>query len=275
MLPAGPPGTKHMKGRPGMTDKNPGRARFLIYLFILALLAAPCAAKGSAMIPAPAGEELLKALPGRWTFTDDPAGPDAALEFKEDGGVSLAFYNKNGDYLYACEGTYTFRAVPEQSDILTLEFISTDDPARAGGEYDLTCVYGIYAEAWIDQETMYTALIFEETLPEAAEPEQDPEQPGQEQPIPEDRITTPFEDAYDYNGAVLYQIREPNMVIANCRSYASLRAKRSKRSTRLLKIPVGSEVLAFPEDGYLNGFVLCAYHDELGYILKQYLRAIE
>ena len=34
-------------------------------------------------------------------------------------------------------------------------------------------------------------------------------------------------------------------------------------------------VLAYPEFGEKDGFILCVYHDEYGYILADYLEPVE
>ena len=86
---------------------------------------------------------------------------------------------------------------------------------------------------------------------------------------------TPFEEMYGYDGAALYSRKEPNMRVVKCSSYVSLRTKRSKSSARLLKVPLGALVLAFPESGEENGFLLCLYHNEYGFILKEYLEPVE
>ena len=58
-----------------------------------------------------------------------------------------------------------------------------------------------------------------------------------------------------------------------CKDYVSLRSKASKSSTRLAKVPLGASVLAYPDEEQ-NGFILCVYQDEYGYILAEYLEPI-
>lgn len=86
---------------------------------------------------------------------------------------------------------------------------------------------------------------------------------------------SPFTDLYGYPSAALHREQGPNMRVVNCSHYVSLREKRSTASARLAKVPLGAQVLAFPEAGEENGFIQCVYHDEYGYILSEYLRPVE
>ena len=74
-------------------------------------------------------------------------------------------------------------------------------------------------------------------------------------------------------GGTAEEIFDGDMRVVNCSSYVSLREKRSTASARIAKVPLGAEVLAYPEEEQ-NGFVLCVYGEQYGYILKEYLEPI-
>ncbi len=206
--------------------------------------------------------ELLKIIPGRWVFTDlleepgqEPQEADLAiLTFGEDGRVSLSCDGRDGGYAYSCEGTWTFELVTDSMDRLTLLFTSTDDPAQAGGEYRVECVYSVYSESWEENDTQYIYLLLE--------------------PVGGSGVS-PFMDIYGYDNLALHRERGPNMRVVNCKSFVSLRSEPSKSAGRIAKVPLGAVVLAFTEYGEKNGFILCSYHDEYGYILAEYLQPLE
>ncbi len=212
-------------------------------------------------------EEMLGYLPGPWTFTayleEQVAGeetPEADLAFltlEENGEMSLVCYGKDGEYVCTCEGSWSFELITGGMDRLTLLFTSSDGPFVPESGYRAECVFDVYAEGWVENDTEYTYLILEET---------------------EDSDISPFEEVYGEDGeppVALHRDKGPNMRVANCKDWVSLREKRSKSSARLAKVPLGAAVLAYPEIGDENGFILCVYQDEYGYILSEYLEPIE
>ena len=209
-----------------------------------------------------ADEEFLKELPGQWILTDEvqeegeePREVDLAiLTLEENGKVSICCNSRDGKYMYTCEGTWTFEFVPDLNDKLILLFTSTNDPARAGSEYSVECVYDAYAESWVENDVMHTYMILT--------------------PISCSGVSPIFEVA-GYDDAAMHREQGPNMRIVNCKDYVSLRAKRSKTSGRIAKVPLGALVLAFPEYGEENGYIMCVYHDEYGYMLSEYLAPAE
>ncbi len=227
-------------------------ALFLSVLFLFAVLITAVSADDM---------ETLRLLPGQWTESDyDPSPEDepisfrlSYLAFEEDGRVILRCCDSDGVYAYSCEGTWSFEFVSDGVDRVTLRFTSTDDPAKAGTGWNVECVYGAYTESWEDNGAEYTALILE--------------------PVSCSGVS-PFEELYGYDGASLYKTRKPNMRVVNCNDYVSLRAKPSKSSTRLAKVPLGTVLLAYPEKGVQNGFILCLYDGGYGYILAEYLEAV-
>lgn len=237
-----------------------GKTRILL-LFFAVLFALPvCSA------PARADDaELLKQLPGTWTLSaapDEPAESEgqeavlALLTLAQDGALSLRCSGSGTDQPCTYEGTWSFELVPEDMDRLTLVFTSTDHPAHADSPYRVECVYAVYTESWEENDTRHTYLLLE-----------DPVSSG----------LSPFEEALGDDGAWplgLYREQGPNARIVNCKEYVSLREKRAKSAARLAKVPLGALVLAFPETEE-NGFILCSYHDEYGYILSEYLQFVK
>ena len=230
-----------------------GRAR-AVFLFIILVLTACITGAGAD------DAELEKILPGHWTCPaeateEDPgeAGP-VQLDFRKDGTVSVqCWYGE--EYGWTCEGTWVFELVTGGMDQLTLQLVWADHPERPGNGYSTDCVYNVYAESWTENDTEHTAFILEETE--------------------EGNGDTPFRELYGYDGAAMYRERKPDMRVVNCSSYVSLREKRSTASARIAKVPLGAQVLTFPEAGDENGFILCVYHDKYGYILSEYLEKIE
>ena len=235
-----------------MRTLNRACVGILLLILLLACITAATAAD----------EEFGRDLPGQWILTCDvqEEGEElreadlAALTLEKDGKASIRCNGKDGKYLYTCEGTWTFEFVPDLNDKLTLLFTSTDDPARAGSEYRVECVYDAYAEAWVENDVMHTYMILT--------------------PISCSGVS-PILEVSGCEDAAMHREQGPNMRIVNCRDYVSLRANRSKTSARVAKVPLGAQVLAFPEHGNGNGFIECVYHDEYGYILAEYLEPIE
>ena len=232
-----------------------GWRRVCLWGLCLALI---CAAQSWALAD---DAELLKLLPGDWLGEGEmeAEGEDAQpvqilLSFEEDGQFSLRFSSMDGTELYSYAGTWAFELVEGGMDRLRLRVTSTDNPRCAGSTYDLECVYEFYSESWVENDTEHTWMIFEEQA-----------HSGQ----------TPFEDVCGYDGTAVHRERGPNMRVANCKEFVSLREKRAASSTRLAKVPLGALVLAYPELGEENGFILCVYHDTYGYILAEYLQTIE
>ncbi len=222
-------------------------ARFIPLLLILPL--ALCLPAGAFADDA----ELLRDLPGRWA--DEYEGSGAVLTIEEDGSLSLCCFGtgKDGSFARTFEGTWTFELVPEMMDRMTLLFTSSDDP-RADGGCPVECVYNVYAESWVEEDTLNTWLIFEAVSCSGV---------------------SPFEAVYGDNSAALHREQGPNMRVVDCSEYVSLRSEPSRSSDRLAKVPLGAAVLAFPQAGEENGFTWCVYHDEYGYILSQYLAPLE
>ena len=206
-------------------------------------------------------EELAELIPGIWTATDEvqdeggePREVTETVEFSEDGTLTALFESKDGSFAYTYTGTWTFELVTGGMDRLTLYFSSTDNPDYTGAGYGVECVYNVYSEAWAEDNTYITCLLIEDT--------------GE---VKED---SPFVNAYGYDGTALCREQGPNMRIVNCDDYVSLRKAADKSSARIEKVPLGALVLAYPEEEQ-NGFILCVYHSEYGYILSDYLAPVE
>lgn len=249
-------------GSVAMAGKAWGNARAALCFFVILLLAA------QACVPAASADdaEMLKTLPGRWIFSADTGEQEADAEtqeadlallaLEENGEMSLLCSDKDGAPLCSFEGTWAFEIVSGGMDRLTLRFTSTDDPSKTGSEYPVECVYNVYTESWVEQDTQHTYLLLEEDSGGGI---------------------FPFAPVYGEAGehaVALHREQGPNMRVVNCQSYVSLREKRAASSRRLAKVPLGALVLAFPESGEENGFILCVYHDEYGYILTKYLAPV-
>ena len=237
-----------------MTGKRFGKGCFFVLLCVLILAAAACIS-GAAADDA----ELLELIPGEWISNDEIESDNGETQevnmtavFEEDGGMRLRVETAEGKYLYSYEGTWTFELVTGGMDRLTLYFSSTDNPEYAEMGYSVECVYNVYAESWVEESALQTWLIVEDTGENAA---------------------SPFVNAFRYDGAAFHRTEGPNMRVVNCKDYVSLRSKANKSSTRLAKVPLGASVLAYPDEEQ-NGFILCVYQDEYGYILAEYLEPI-
>jgi hypothetical protein len=177
--------------------------------------------------------------------------------------MSLRCYTPEGEYAYLCEGSWSLELTTEPSeeyyynDVLTLHFTSTDNPAHAGSEYDVECVYYVYAESWVEDVTRCTVLIPQGTNHSGVSPFQ--ELVGEDE---------------DEDLGLLEKKEGPNMKVVNCKSFVSLREERSTSSARLAKVPLGALVFAFPETPEENGFLWCVYQGEYGYILSEYLQTV-
>ena len=207
-------------------------------------------------------EELAELIPGTWTAADEvpaeggePVEVTETVEFLEDGTLNARFESGDGSFAYTYTGTWTFELVAGGMDRLTLYFSSTDNPAYAGTGYGVECAYNVYSEAWPEDNTYITYLIIEDT--------------GED-----DGTISPFENAYGYDGTALRREQGPNMQVVNCDEYVSLRKAADKSSARIEKVPLGALVLAYPEEEQ-NGFILCIYHSEYGYILADYLAPVD
>ena len=240
-----------------MAGNNNRSRRFFVLLLILLFILQACATTASAADP-----EMLSILPREWILTDElqeaegePQEADLAfLTLEDDGTSSLTCDGKDGGYAYSCEGTWAFELVVDGNDLLTLRFTSTDDPSQAENDYSVECVYDAYTESWVENDTLYTYLILTE--------------------ISTDGIT-PFQDVYGYNDLALHNEQGPNMKIGNCKEWVSLREARSMSAKRIMKVPLGAPVLAFPQSTDDDGFVYCVYQDNEGFILAQYLIPID
>ena len=235
----------------GKNTKNAGRALLLLIAFLAALAFAASACDDDA--------EQLKLLPGRWVFSlpGDEQGEEeetpqidlAFLTLEEDGKMTLLCNGRDGQHRCTLDGVWASEYVPDGMERLTLQITSTADPARA------ECAYSFYTESWVEEDVLHTYLILEE-----------------------ESGTSPFAEVYGEDGewsVALHREQGPNMRIANCKEYVSLREKRAASSRRIAKVPLGAQVLAFPEAGEENGFIQCVYRDEYGYIQAKYLQPIE
>ncbi len=221
----------------------------LLFLIIMIVLASPACGED---------EELLSQLPGQWTIdVGEEETITAVMTFSEDGSLLLLCSGADGEYLYSYEGAWSLTLVPDEMDRLTLLFTATDHPAYEGSGYSAECGYSVYAEGWVEEDVEHTYLILED---EAASG------------------VSPFQDILGEAGGWpigMHREEGPNMRVAHCKSFVSLREERSVSSARLAKVPLGAEVLAFTRYGEENGFLLCVYHGEYGYILSEYLEPIE
>ena len=241
-----------------MKGIKPYSIRIAILLLVL-FLAAPLPARPAAA----EDEELLASLPGQWIYTDyteeqvaDAVTPVADLAFltlEENGRLTLRCLRRDGSYLCSYQGTWKAELVPNAMDRLTLVFSSTDRPG-AQSDYSAVCVYNVYGESWTDHDTLHRFLILEEASRTG---------------------DSPFADLDAYDPLSLHREQGPNMKVVNCAEYVSLREERSPNAPRLARVPLGALVLAFPEAGNENGFILCSYQDEYGYILAEYLQPVQ
>lgn len=197
--------------------------------------------------------EMLSLLPGSWVHESESSGTVLTLE--ENGEMTLTCFGASGGYTYTCEGVWSYVSVPNGCGQLTLLFTATSHPLYAGSAYRVECVYEAYTESWVENDTLFTYLIFDPPIRSTG--------------------VSPFEDVYGDVEVALHREKGPNMQVVNCKEYVSLRETRSTSSARLEKVPLGALVLAFPEYGQENGFIYCFYHDQEGYILAEYLQAAE
>ena len=197
--------------------------------------------------------DFFRELPGEWVMEYEGAG--AVLTLEENGDMSLYCYSLDGAFAYTHRGTWSYEPVPQYSGKLTLHFTSTDDPERQENGYSVECAYSAYSEAWAENDSWFTYLILNPSVYSSG--------------------VTPFEELFGSDDAAMYRERKPNMRVVRCSSFVSLRESRSTSSKRILKVPLGALVLAFPEVGEENGFLYCLYHGEEGFILKEYLQPIE
>lgn len=241
-----------------MTGKRRKNTRFFLFLLVLLIAAQIDSAKASN------DDELLKKLPGRWTYTnyvnketteDETAADLAFLTFEGGGHASLSCYDQAGKYLFACNGAWSLESVQDRNDRLTLRYTWTDKPLGAESAYALECVYEVYAECWIENDAEISYLVLT--------------------PVSCSGIS-PFQEAYGEDWELtLHRKQEPNMRIAHCKAYVSLRDQPMAASGRIAKVPLGTPVLAYPEDGEKNEFIRCVYQGREGYILSKYLEPVE
>ncbi len=227
--------------------------RMLVSFLLLFLALQPCAADAWEEDPA-------RFLPGRWAFTVYSQAPGAEMEtdaafltLEANGQAVLACSGETGERLCTLTGTWSCDAASDGTDQLTLAFTAADSPFP--GELPMECPWRMYTEQWEEGSTLVTYLILED---DAGRP-------------------SPFSAFYGEQGLsplALHREQGPNMLVVRCSSYVSLRAGRSTTSERLSKVPLGAQVLAFPEAGEENGFLLCVYEGEYGYILSSYLEPL-
>ncbi len=244
-----------------MTIRRTGKALAALLLAVLFLAAHTCPAFA-------ADPEMRERIPGTWIFSlyadepteswEEPPTVDLAfLTLEEDGKMTLACRGRDGQSAYSFEGAWSFEYSPESYDSLTLLFASAAGLPSDGAGYSRECVYDAYTESWVEDGVLIRYLILTEIRCSGV---------------------SPFEEVYGEDGAwsvALYRELRPNMRVVNCKEYVSLRQKPSKSSARLMKVPLGAFVLAFPEHGEKNGFTWCLYSDEYGYILTEYLEPVD
>ena len=197
--------------------------------------------------------ELLKLLPGQWAEKTEEA--ETVLTLDENGTMSLSFSGTEGRDACSYAGTWSLESVPDAGSRMTLLFTSTDNPARAGEDYSVTCVYEAYTESWVENDTLVICLNLNPPVSCSG--------------------VSPFEEVSGFDGAGLFREQGPNRRVVKCKSFVSLREKRAASSRRLAKVPLGALVLAFPEEGEENGFTACVYQGKRGYILSEYLQPAE
>ena len=241
-----------------MTGTGMEYARTILVLLILCVAAQGLASTAYADDP-----EQEKALPGQWVFSlyadeQTEAEVDAAfLTLEKDGRLSLLCNGRDGEYIAAYAGTWSYEFVADGMDRLALRFMSTDHPAHAGSAYSAECTYSFYTEGWDENDTHYSYLNLEEPVVNGV---------------------SPLEEVYGEDAMPPLGLKKeqgPNMRVANCKSYVSLREKPATSSARRAKVSLGETVLAFTEQGEENGFVFCLYHGTYGYILTEYLEPLE
>ena len=197
--------------------------------------------------------EMRGRLPGRWAEEEDGAGTVLTLE--ENGDMSLYCYSADGAFAYTCGGAWSLEFIPDYGGRMTLLFTWTDDPRKAGEGYRVECVYEAYTESWVENDTLVTVLNLNPSVFCSG--------------------VSPFEEVYGYDLAGLVREQGPNMRVVNCKSWVSLRETASASAKRLAKVPLGALVLADPGAGEINGFILCVYRDQEGFILAEYLEPAE
>ena len=197
--------------------------------------------------------EFLREVPGTWAEEYDGVGTVLTLE--ENGDMTLRCYSVDGAFDYSCDGTWSYQPVPDYGGHLTLLFTSTENPLYDETEYRVECVYDVYTESWVEDDTEFTYLILNPSISCSG--------------------VSPFEEVYGEDNVALHREKGPNMRVVKCKEFVSLREERSTSSKRLMKVPLGALVLAYPEYGEENGFIYCVYHDESGYILAEYLQPVE
>ncbi|MBO2516934.1 MAG: hypothetical protein CW338_06635 [Clostridiales bacterium] len=232
------------------------RTRAAVFFFVLLFAAQAC------LISAAADDaELLKELPGEWTFSvaiDDETFDMAYLILEEDGGLILNCNGEDGEFAYSCRGTWSLELITEYSseyglrDRLTLLYTSTDDPQYEGTAFSAESVYYVYSESWMENDTRCTCLITEKVSGSGEDPLE--------------------ALCSEENETILIRTEGPNMQVVNCSSFVSLRETPSTKAARLAKVPLNALVFAFTDEAEENGFIRCVYHDEYGYILAEYLQ---
>ena len=207
----------------------------------------------SVFFPSADESELLRELPGEWA--EETEGIGTALTFDENGTMTLAFYGSDGEPAYSYQGSWSLEHIKDYGDRLTLLFTWTDNPLHGESDYRVECVYEAYTESWIENDTEYTYLLLNPPVSCSG--------------------VSPFEEVTGSNDLAVHREQGPNMRVVKCKEFVSLRQTRSTKATRLAKVPLGAQVLAFPEAGEENGFISCVYQGEEGYILAEYLEPIQ
>lgn len=197
---------------------------------------------------------------GMWCFVYYPEDIDsedpvdlAYLFLEQDGSLTLCVPGDDGEYRYTSSGTWSTQLITDSqsvycyADRLVLTFTQTTNPQYIGSDYHVECVWYVFSESWISYDCRKTAMVIQER---------------------ECTGTSPFAELCEEEDAGQFYMTEwPNMQVANCQSYVSLREEPSTKSARLIKVPLGAQVFVFPEGTEENGFLRCAYHDHEGYIL--------
>ena len=239
-----------------MTNQSCRIARLLSLVFVLLLIF-----RLSVPVAMAADAEMEKALPTDWTLDVEEEAArgigKTVLSLAKDGAMSLHCYNSAGANMYSFTGDWSFAFDPEYNDKLTLHFTSADHPTYTGVNVDVNCVFEAYIESWVENDTMEKYLILTQSSISGV---------------------SPFVALYGEDTAwelALRNVHGPDYRIVNCKDWVSMRETASAASARLAKVPLGAQVLAYPEYKEVDGFVYCVYQDQYGYIQSDYLERVD
>lgn len=133
----------------------------------------------------------------------------AHLFLEQDSTMALCVPDEDASYRYTSKGTWSTELITDQqsdywnSDRLVLSFTETTNPQYAGADYHVECVWYVYTESWISYDCRKSAMIIQER---------------------ECTGLSPFAELCEEEDAGQFYMTEwPNMQIANCKNYVSLR----------------------------------------------------